>query len=77
MSMRRVQVDAQRADRPDTGTDNVDSPVAEPGTVRGRHAGRVLEHSTFTALIGQRRRPTELLKALRGGQDDGAASAED
>jgi NAD(P)-dependent dehydrogenase (short-subunit alcohol dehydrogenase family) len=74
MSLRRVQVDAQRADRPDTGTDNVDSPVTEPGSVRGRHPGRVLEHSAFTALIGQRRRPTELLKALRGGQD-GAATA--
>jgi len=66
MSLRRVQVDAQHADRPDTATDNVDAPVLEPGSVRGRHAGKVLEHSAFTAIVGQRRRPTELLKALRG-----------
>src|SRR3954453_15483171 len=66
MSLRRVQVDAQHADRPDTPTDNVDAPVLEPGSVRGRHAGKVLEHSAFTAIVGQRRRPTELLKALRG-----------
>jgi NAD(P)-dependent dehydrogenase (short-subunit alcohol dehydrogenase family) len=65
MSLRRVAVDAQRADRPDNGTDNVDAPVAEPGRVRGAFTGRVLEHSAFTALVGQRRRPTELLAALR------------
>ena len=65
MSLRKVAVDAQTADRPDNGTDNVDSPVDEPGRVRGDFTGKVLEHSAFTALIGQRRRPTEVLGALR------------
>lgn len=67
MSLRRLAVDAQRANRPDTGTDNVDGAVDEPGRVRGSHVGRVLEHSAFTALFGQRKRPTELVKGLRGG----------
>jgi NAD(P)-dependent dehydrogenase (short-subunit alcohol dehydrogenase family) len=61
MSRRRVAVDAQKADRADNGTDNLDSPPDEPGRVRGSYAGRVLEHSAFTALLGQRPRPTELL----------------
>lgn len=65
MSLRRVAVNAQRADRPDNGTDNVDSPAPEPGRVRGAFADRVLEHSAFTALVGQRKRPTEVLTALR------------
>jgi NAD(P)-dependent dehydrogenase (short-subunit alcohol dehydrogenase family) len=65
MSLRRVAVDAQRAERPDNGTDNVDAPVSEPGRIRGSFAGRVLEHSAFTALVGQRRRPTELLASRR------------
>src|SRR3712207_11113 len=65
MSLRRVAVGAQTSDRPDNGTDNVDAPVAEPGRVRGEFTGKVLEHSAFTALIGQRRRPTEALGALR------------
>jgi NAD(P)-dependent dehydrogenase (short-subunit alcohol dehydrogenase family) len=74
MSLRRVQVDAQHADRPDNGTDNVDSPVDEPGNVRGSHTGRVFEHSAFTTLIAQRRRPTEMLRALRAGGDGATAS---
>jgi NAD(P)-dependent dehydrogenase (short-subunit alcohol dehydrogenase family) len=68
MSLRRFAVDAQRADRPDNGTDNVDTPVHEPGRVRGSHTGRVLEHSAFTALLGQHRRPTELLTSLRSAR---------
>jgi NADP-dependent 3-hydroxy acid dehydrogenase YdfG len=64
MSLRKVAVDAQRADRPDNGTDNVDGPVHEPGRVRGSFTGRVLEHSAFTTLVGQRRRPAELLTAV-------------
>ena len=67
MSLRRVAFDAQRTDRPDNGTDNVDRAVDEPGRVRGRYAGRVLEHSAFTALFGQRKRPTELIRSLRSG----------
>jgi hypothetical protein len=65
MSLRRFALNAQRADRRDNGTDNVDSPVQEPGRVRGSYAGPVLEHSAFTALLGQRRRPTEVLRSLR------------
>ncbi len=65
MSLRRVAVNAQRADRPDNGLDNVDSAAPEPGRVRGAFADKVLEHSAFTALVGRRRRPTELLAALR------------
>jgi NAD(P)-dependent dehydrogenase (short-subunit alcohol dehydrogenase family) len=65
MSTRRIAVKAQHADRPDTGTDNVDTPIEEPGHTRGAYARRVLKHSAFTALIGQRRRPAEALTALR------------
>jgi NAD(P)-dependent dehydrogenase (short-subunit alcohol dehydrogenase family) len=65
MSLRRIAVDAQSADRPDTGSDNVDTPIPEQGQTRGTYAGRVLEHSAFTALVGQRKRPTEALAALR------------
>jgi NAD(P)-dependent dehydrogenase (short-subunit alcohol dehydrogenase family) len=65
MSVRRVAVGAQRADRPDNGTDNLDGPTEGPGRVRGRFTGTVLEHSAFTALVGQRRRPAELLAPLR------------
>jgi NAD(P)-dependent dehydrogenase (short-subunit alcohol dehydrogenase family) len=65
MSLRRVAVDAQVSDRPDNHTDNVDQPVAEPGQVRGRFTGKVLEHSAFTTLVGQLPRPAEALTALR------------
>lgn len=65
MSLRRVAVGAQTGDRPDSGTDNVDRPADEPGRMRGDFTGTVMEHSAFTALFGQRRRPTELPAALR------------
>lgn len=52
------------ADRPDNGEDNVDAPVSEPGQVRGNYAGRVLERSLFTSLVGHRRRPGELLRKV-------------
>jgi NAD(P)-dependent dehydrogenase (short-subunit alcohol dehydrogenase family) len=68
MSLRKVAVSAQQADRPDNGTDNVDQPVQEPGRVRGAFADKVLERSAFTTLIGQRRRPTEVLAALRSSR---------
>jgi NAD(P)-dependent dehydrogenase (short-subunit alcohol dehydrogenase family) len=82
MSVRRFAVDSQRSDRPDTGTDNVDTPVPERGQVRGAHAGRVLQHSLFTSLVGQRRRPTELLVALvprprKGGNAQPSAGGRD
>jgi NAD(P)-dependent dehydrogenase (short-subunit alcohol dehydrogenase family) len=73
MSLRRVAVSAQRSDRPDNGTDNVDSPVDEPGRVRGDFADAVVEHSAFTTLIGQRRRPTEAIGALRSRVRDGVS----
>ena len=65
MTVRGVASRVQRSDRPDNGTDNVDQPTQEPGRVRGRFTGTVLEHSRFTELLGQRRRPTEALAALR------------
>jgi hypothetical protein len=65
MPLRPVAVDAQRSDRPDNGTDDVDRPVDEPGRVRGNFTGAVVEYNGFTTLLGHRRRPTELLAQLR------------
>jgi hypothetical protein len=65
MPLRPDAVDAQRSDRPDNGTDNVDRPVDEPGRVRGNFTGAVVECSGFTTLLGHPRRPTELLAQLR------------
>ncbi len=65
MSLRRVQRAALQADRPDNGTDNVDAPVAGTGRVGGAFPPkRVLQHSTFTALLGHVRRPGELLGSV-------------
>ncbi|CAA9392589.1 MAG: 3-oxoacyl-[acyl-carrier protein] reductase [uncultured Nocardioides sp.] len=64
LSRRRIAIPAQRANRPDNGTDNVDAPIDEPGRVRGDYADAVVESSAFTALIGQRRRPTEAIGAV-------------
>ncbi|GIF14972.1 SDR family oxidoreductase [Actinoplanes teichomyceticus] len=63
LSIRRVGAGTQRAGRPDSGVDNLDGPVAEPGRVNGGHPGRVLRHSPFTTLIGRRRRPGEIVMA--------------
>ncbi|WP_433386114.1 hypothetical protein [Micromonospora sp. KLBMP9576] len=63
LSIRRLGVATLRADRPDNGTDNVDTPIDEPGQVHGNHPGRVLRHSLLTRLIGRRPRPGELLTA--------------
>jgi hypothetical protein len=65
MPLRPVAVDAQRSDRPDNGTDNVDRPVDIVRDVRGDFTGAVVECSGFTTLLGHRRRPTELLAQLR------------
>ncbi len=65
MSLRRVQRAALQADRPDNGTDNLDAPVAGTGRVGGAFPPkRVLQHSTFTALLGHVRRPGELLGSV-------------
>jgi hypothetical protein len=56
-------VEAQRTNRPDNGTDNVDSPMDGPGQVHGSYPGRVLRHSAFTRLVGRRIRPGEVLTA--------------
>jgi NAD(P)-dependent dehydrogenase (short-subunit alcohol dehydrogenase family) len=65
LSFRRVQKAALQADRPDNGTDNVDAPMAGTGRIGGAHPPkRVLQHSTFTALIGQAPRPGDLLGAV-------------
>ncbi len=50
--------------RPDNGTDNLDAPVAGTGRTRGQSRGPVLEHSAFTALLGQLPRPGELVGSL-------------
>ncbi|MGA5299857.1 SDR family oxidoreductase [Nucisporomicrobium flavum] len=63
LSVRRLGIGMQRTDRPDTGTDNVDHALPDPGRVHGAHPGRVLRHSLFTRLIGHRQRPGELLTA--------------
>jgi NAD(P)-dependent dehydrogenase (short-subunit alcohol dehydrogenase family) len=69
MSIRRLGVEAQRTDRPDNGTDNVDSPIDGPGQVHGSYPGRVLRRSAFTRLVGRRIRPgdaaTAVLRNLR------------
>jgi NAD(P)-dependent dehydrogenase (short-subunit alcohol dehydrogenase family) len=62
-SLRRVGAGSQRANRPDNGVDNLDTPLGGPGRVHGAHPGRVLRHSLYTWLIGRRRRPGELLTA--------------
>jgi hypothetical protein len=64
MSIRRVGVGSQRADRPDDRVDNLEAPMEEPGQVRGGYRGLVLRDSLFTRLVGRRRRPGEL--ALMG-----------
>jgi NAD(P)-dependent dehydrogenase (short-subunit alcohol dehydrogenase family) len=66
MSVRRVQSGMTKADRPDNGIDNVDTPVPGTGRVSGAFSGRVLQHSTFTALLGQAPRPGDIVGALAG-----------
>lgn len=51
---------------PDNGTDNLDSPLDEPGRVGGGYDGRVVRHSPFTALASRFIRPGEVLTALMG-----------
>jgi hypothetical protein len=44
--------------------DNVDSPVQEHGSVHGTYPGTVLRSSAFTALLGHRKRPGEIVGEL-------------
>jgi NAD(P)-dependent dehydrogenase (short-subunit alcohol dehydrogenase family) len=63
MSIRRIGLGSQRADRHDDGADNVDSPVDGPGQIRGGYPGRVLQDSPFTRFAQRIPRPGELLTA--------------
>jgi NAD(P)-dependent dehydrogenase (short-subunit alcohol dehydrogenase family) len=46
---------------PDDGRDNVDAAMTGTGRVHGRYPGKVLQHSAFTRLVGQRSRPGDVL----------------
>jgi NAD(P)-dependent dehydrogenase (short-subunit alcohol dehydrogenase family) len=61
LSVRRIGIGTQKADRPDNGVDNLDGPIDGPGQVHGSHSGRVLRHSLVTRLVGRRARPGELV----------------
>jgi NAD(P)-dependent dehydrogenase (short-subunit alcohol dehydrogenase family) len=67
MSIRRIGRGTLESDRPDDGVDNVDAPIDEPGRVHGSHPGTVLRRSTFTTLVGQRKRPGEAVTAVLSG----------
>ncbi|MGC4750402.1 hypothetical protein ACLQ28_32750 [Micromonospora sp. DT201] len=54
-----------RSGQADIGTDNVDSPVDEPGQVHDSRPGGVLRHSLFTQLIGHRPLPGEHTDVVR------------
>jgi NAD(P)-dependent dehydrogenase (short-subunit alcohol dehydrogenase family) len=64
MSLTRTGFASQKAPRRDNMVDNVDSPVREHGSVHGTYAGTVLRSSAFTALLGHRKRPGELVGDL-------------
>ena len=53
----------QKSDRPDNGQDNLDTPMDGTGRTSGGYRGKVMQHSAFTRLIGQRSRPGDV--ALR------------
>ena len=63
LSVRRLGVGAQTADRPDDGRDNLDAPMPGTGRVHGAYSGRVLRRSAFTRIIARRPRPGELALA--------------
>jgi NAD(P)-dependent dehydrogenase (short-subunit alcohol dehydrogenase family) len=56
---------AQTTDRPDNGTDILETPTSGPGQVHGDHADHLVRHSPVTALAERLPRPGELLLALR------------
>jgi hypothetical protein len=56
----------QTTDRPDNGTDILDTPTTGPGRVRGEFADSVVTTSPVTRLAGAVVRPGELLlRAIR------------
>jgi hypothetical protein len=56
----------QTTDRPDTGTDILDTPTPGPGRVRGAFADQALTTSPVTRVAGAVARPGELLlRAIR------------
>ncbi|MEV4345142.1 SDR family oxidoreductase [Actinoplanes sp. NPDC049596] len=61
LGVRRLGRGTQQTPRPDTRTDNVDTPAGDPGRLHGAHPGLVLKHSPYTTWLGRRRRPGELL----------------
>ena len=56
---------AQTSDRPDDGTDILDTPTPGPGQVHGDHTTHLVRHSPFTALAERFVRPGEVLLGLR------------
>ena len=57
----------QTTDRPDDGTDILDTPTPGPGRVRGAYADHVLTASPVTRVVDAVVRPGEvLLRAIRG-----------
>ncbi len=56
----------QTTDRPDDGTDILDTPTPGPGRVRGAYADQVSTASPVTRVVGAVVRPGELLlKAIK------------
>ena len=55
----------QKSDRPDDGTDIVDTPTPGPGSVRGRYADHLLTSSPVTRVAASVLRPGELLLRAR------------
>jgi hypothetical protein len=77
MSIPRLGVEEMTADRPDNGTDNLDTPLDEPGQVHGTYSGKVLRHSVVTDLLKHVPRPGDLLTGAlstirRARSDNGA-----
>ncbi len=56
---------AQMTDRPDDGTDIVDTPTAGPGSVLGAYADQAIRTSPVTRVAGAVPRPGELLLRAR------------
>jgi len=56
---------AQTTDRPDDGTDILETPTSGPGQVHGDSVTHLVRHSPVTALAERLPRPGELLLSLR------------
>ncbi|GAA0309263.1 SDR family oxidoreductase [Kineococcus aurantiacus] len=55
----------QTSDRPDTGTDILDTPTPGPGQVHGDHVSHLVRRDLFTTVSERLPRPGEALLALR------------